>query len=110
MAAIMQVENPGNLRMETRLSFGIGIGLDLWRYVTLVRTSRRAGGRYDAVLSAKRKESFDLKCSKSRLEHLRWCRMVYMVGDRCCHNIVKNGHFEHSIVMWNQVAVRVEDV
>ena len=50
MAAIMQVENPGNPRMETRLGFGIGIGLDLWRYVTLVRTargnSRRACVRY----------------------------------------------------------------
>ena len=53
MAAIMQVENPGNPRMETRLGFGIGIGLDLWRYVTLVRTargaSRRAGVRYDCT-------------------------------------------------------------
>ena len=50
MAAIMEVENPGNPRMETRLGFGIGIGLDLWHYVTLVRTargaSRRAGVRY----------------------------------------------------------------
>ena len=48
----MEVENPGNPRMETRLGFGIGIGLDLWRYVTLVRTargaSRRAGVRYKA--------------------------------------------------------------
>ena len=34
MAAIMQVENPGNPRMETRLDFGIGIGLDFWVYVT----------------------------------------------------------------------------
>ena len=50
MAAIMQMENPGNPRMETRLGFGIGIGLDFWLYVTLVRTargaSRRAGVRY----------------------------------------------------------------
>ena len=44
MAAIMQVENPGNPQMETRLGFGIGIGLDFWRDVTLVPTaSRRAG-------------------------------------------------------------------
>ena len=53
MAAIMQVENPGNPRMETRLGFGIGIGLDFWLYVTLVRTahgaSRRAGVRYNHV-------------------------------------------------------------
>ena len=50
MAAIMQVENPGNPRMETRLGFGIGKGLDFWLYVNLVRTargaSRRAGVRY----------------------------------------------------------------
>ena len=50
MAAIMQVENPGNPRMETRLGFGIGIELDFWRYVTLVRTvrgpNRRTGIRY----------------------------------------------------------------
>ena len=55
MAAIMQVENPGNPRMETRLGFGIGIGLDLWRYVTLVRTSRgasrRVGVRYKLISS-----------------------------------------------------------
>ena len=54
MAAIMQVENPGNPRMETRLGFGIGIGLDSWRYVTLVRTargaSRRAGVRYKSIV------------------------------------------------------------
>ena len=53
MAAIMEVENPGNPWMETRLGFGIGIGLDLWRYVTLVRTargaSRRAGVRYKQI-------------------------------------------------------------
>ena len=42
MAAIMQVENPRNPRMETRLGFGIGIGLDFWLYVTLVRTARGA--------------------------------------------------------------------
>ena len=35
MTAIVQVENPGNPRMETRLCFGIGIGLglDIWLYV-----------------------------------------------------------------------------
>ena len=36
----MQVETPGNSRMETRLGFGIDIGLDFWRYLTLVRTAR----------------------------------------------------------------------
>ena len=43
MAAIMQV--------ETRLGFGIGIGLDFWRYVTLVSTAkRRPGVRYKTHL------------------------------------------------------------
>ena len=64
MAAIMEVENPGNPWMETRLGFSIGIVLDFWRYVILVRTVRSASRRagvcsYDnTVLPLKRPPLF----------------------------------------------------
>ena len=46
MSAIMQVGKPREFSpLETRLGFGMGVGLDFWLYVTMVCTEHGASSR-----------------------------------------------------------------